>query len=250
MNKRYKEDISSFLDYVEGKTAHPTPKALSIFRKYEKKLEDVDSWPDIFGDLYDGIYVSKLGPGYYTIDGVHDCFPKTHYKGIKELYLDHIGRHTNLTLRNVYEGFYNGVYDCFLSDYIGYEETEEVDKDKIVSDFYSVMFKGGNPDDACNKAWNLYRLYSGENIYDIELWPKIFDLILEETFIRVEDDGYHVYYLGYWPKEKFGSYEEIYRDILGWESDVLDFMDVWNKFYKQYIYQWNAIGSGYDYDYE
>ena len=83
-------------------------------------------------------------------------------------------------------------------------------------------------------------------MYNVELWPKIFDIILEETFIRVEEDGYHVKFLGYWPKEKFGSYEEVYRDVLGWETDVLDFMDVWNKFYKQYIYQWNAIGDDYE----
>lgn len=246
MNKRYKEDISSFLDYVEGKTTHPTPKAQSIYRKYEKKLSDIDSWPDIFGDLYEGIYVSKMGPGYYTIDGCHDCFPKTHYKGIRELYQDHIGKNTEMTLRNVYEGFYDGVYDCFLSDYIGYEEEGEVDKDTIVSDFYKVIFKGGNPDNICNKAWDLYRIYLSENMYNIELWPKIFDLILEENFIREEEDGYHVKYLGYWPKENFGSYEEIYRDVLGWESDTLDFMDVWKKFYKHYIYQEDMINSACD----
>ena len=243
MNKRYKEDISSFLDYTEGKTVHPTPKALSIYRKYEKKLGDIETWPDIFGDLYGGIYVSKMGPGYYTIDGCHDCFPKTHYKGIKELYQDHVGKNAELTLRNVYECFYDGVYDCFLSDYVDYEDGEEADKDKIVSDFYNVIFRGGNPDDICNKAWNLYRIYSTENMYNIELWPKIFDLILEENFIREEEDGYHVYYLGYWPKEKFGSYEEIYRDVLGWENDVLDFMDVWKRFYKQYIYQQDMIAK-------
>lgn len=246
MNKRYKEDISSFLDYVEGKTTHPTPHAASIFRKYEKKLNDVESWPDIFGDLYDAIYVCKLGPGYYTIDGVHDCFPKTHYKSITQLYQSHLGKGEELTLRSVYENFYNDVYDVFLSDYVGYEDSSETDVDTVVSDFYNVAFKGGKLDDVCNEAWNIYRTYSEENLYDIELWPKIFDLILKEKFIREEEDGYHVFFLGYWPREKFGSYEEIYRDVLGWENDVLDFMDVWKKFYKQYIYQHNAIREAYD----
>ena len=246
MNRNYKEDISSFLDYVERKTTNPTPKAREIYRKYEKKLHDIDSWPDIFGDLYGALYICRMGPGYYTIDGVHDCFPRTKYSGIQELYQSHLEKNETLSLRSVYERFYNGAYDCFLSDYVGYEDQEEADKDVVVSDFYNVVFRGGNPDNICDKARNLYITYSTENVYNPELWPKIFDLILEENFIREEEDGYHVFHLGYWPKEEFGSYEEIYRDVLGWESDVLDFRDVWNKFYKSYIYQWNILGQDYD----
>ena len=243
MNKRYKEDIESFLNCVDGKEANPTPHALTVYRKYEKKLDDIEIWPDIFGDLYGAIYVCKMGPGYYTIDGIHDCFPKTHYKGIRELYQSHIGKDTSMTLRNVYEGFYHDYYDGFLEDYVdNKEDLKPSSKDKIVSDFYNVAFKGGKLDDACNEAWTLYREYSGKNLYDPEIWPEIFDKILGEKFIDEDADGYSVIsHLGWWSKDKVGSYEEIYRDVLGWESDTLDFRDVWNKFYKRYVEMEEAL---------
>lgn len=235
INKGYKEDIESFLDYVEGKTTNPTGMALRVFKRYEKKLEDIETWPKIFGDLYGAIYICKLGEGYYTIDGVHDCFPKTHYKNIESLYKSHL-KDIELTLRNVYEEFYKDGYDVFLYDYLDEgEELETEDKDKIISDFYNTAFKGGNPDNACIEAWNLYRKYSEKNLYDIEVWPEIFNQALGEELIRKEEDGYHIYQLGFWSKEDVGSYEEIYRDILGWEKETLDFKEVWNKFYKYYI---------------
>ena len=239
MNKRYKEDIESFLNYVEGKETNPTPHALSVYRKYEKKLDDVDIWPDIFGDLYDALYICNMGSGYYTIDGIHDCFPKTHYKSIKELYQSRLEKTLPLTLRNVYEGFYHNYYDEFLEEDEFLENRENLgtaEKDKIVSDFYNVAFHGGNPNNICDEAWALYREYSGKNLYDPELWPEIFNKILGERFIDEDSDGYFVSnQLGWWDKKDFKSYEEIYRDLVGWESDILDFRTVWSKFYKYYM---------------
>ncbi len=147
-----------------------------------------------------------------------------------------------MTLRNVYEGFYHDYYDGFLEDYVdNKKDLEPSSKDKIVSDFYNVAFKGGKLDDACNEAWTLYREYSGKNLYDPEIWPEIFDKILGEKFIKEDEEGFLVYNFNWWDKKEVGSYEEIYRDIMGWESDTLDFRDVWNKFYKYYIEMEEAL---------
>ena len=241
MNKRYREDIQSFLDYTEGKITNPTTKALKIYRKYEKKLKDIDTWPDIFGDLYGGIYVCHMGGTYYTIDGVHDCFPKTSYKSIQALYESH-QKGIPLTLRSVWEHFYNGVYDCFLEEYSDYAESLDSGPDRIVSDFYDIAFKGGNPADACFEALELYEKYKTENLYNPELWPEIFNSILKETFIRKDKDGYYITdNLGFFSNTECGTYEEVYRTFLGWGNDSLDFRDVWTKFYRRYIEMREAL---------
>lgn len=235
MNKRYKEDIQSFLDYTEGKITTPTTKALQVFRKYEKKLKDIDTWPDIFGDLYEGIYICHMGGTYYTIDGVHDCFPKTSYKSIQALYESH-QKGIPLTLRSVWEHFYNGVYDCFLEEYPDYTESLDNEPNQIVSDFYNVAFKGGNIYDACKEAQDLYEKYKLENIYDPELWPSIFDSALKEEFIKKGDDGYIIPGpVAFFSNSEYKTYEEIYRTVLGWENDSIDFLEVWTKFYKHYL---------------
>lgn len=239
MNKNYKKDIKSFLDYTEGKTDQPTSKALQIYRKYENSLKDINSWPSIFGDLYGGIYVCHMGGSYYTIDGVHDCFPKTSYKSFEDLYQSH-QKGIPLTLRSVWENFYNGMYDCFLEEYPDYNDISDTSCDQIVSDFYNLAFKGGKFEDACIEAQTLYNKYRYMDIYSPELWAEIFNEILhdylDEDFLRTEDDGYSIVHsLAWYSKKDYGSFEEIYRDILGWEDDTLDLRDVWNKFYKHYL---------------
>ena len=243
MNKNYKKDIESFLDFVEGKIMNPTHKALSVYRRYEKKIKDISTWPDIFGDLYDGIYICHHGGGYYTIDGIHDCFPKTTYKSIEVLLQDH-QKGIELTLRSVYENFYKK-YEKFLED----EDSEETmnDKSGIVYDFYRVMFQGYDPEKVCPEAYSLYYEYKGTNIYNPEAWPGIFDKILGEKFIETNDDGYVVGGSWFTKKDDCGSYEELYREVLGWEKDVLDFLDTWVNFYKYYLEMREAMDHQFDY---
>ena len=248
MNKNYKKDIESFLDFVEGKIANPTYKALSVYRRYEKKLKDISTWPDIFGDLYGGVYICSHGGGYYTIDGVHDCFPKTHYKSVESLYQDH-QKGIQLTLRSVYENFYNGRYDEFLEDLPDYNEAEDLDT--VVGEFYDVMFKGGPTDNISIESYALCEEYKGKDIYDPEKWPEIFNKIahdkIEGDFLWHEEDGYHIFdCLGWFSNDECGSFEEVYREILGWEAEVLDFRDVWNKFYRHYLNMREAIMAAYE----
>lgn len=242
MNKNYKNDIESFLNFIDNNTTKPTTRARLVYEKYKTKINDIDSWPDIFGDLYDGVYVTSHGSGYFTIDGVHDCFPKTHYKGVKDLYQSHQPG-IELSLRSVYEHFYHDGYDCFLEPD---DEEENPNTDKIVLDFYNLAYRGADPGKVCQKAIDILDSIPTEALYDPEKWPKIFDKILGYIAIREEDqDAFPASFkiLDYWlyDKKECGTYEELYRTRLGWEDDTLDFLDVWSKFYKFWIAQKEEI---------
>lgn len=239
MNNNYQIDIQEFIDYTEGKVSTiKSALAMNVYKRYQKRLKDIDVWPEIFGNLYDGIWVFKMGNKFYSIDGVHDCFPKAYYSSITDLYQSHQPG-IKLTLRSVWENFYKR-YEWILEEYYDYVAPDSISDDQVVSDFYDVMFKGADPKQISPKAYKVYCECAGKNIYDIEIWPDIFDKLLEKKFISISKDGYRVLpdsitTMDYFPFPAYSSFEEVYREKLGWEEDVLDFMEVYKKFYKYYI---------------
>lgn len=250
MNRRHREDIESFLEICEGKRTTGTGRANKVYKKYEKNLDDVEVWPDIFGELYDGIYVCHMGGTYYTIDGIHDCFPRTSYKSIRNLYETHQKGIKELTLRSVYENFYQ-IYEALLED----EDSggdQNATTDEIINDFYNLAFKGGSRDDACLEACDLYDRYYGKNLYDPELWAEIYNQAYggEEKAIKRDNDteAYMVFSIWAFPTIEFGSYEEVYRSVLGWEKDTLDFREVYTKFFKHYLDMCEALSHVDEYD--